>query len=80
MAGSHPRNQCVIYPFCKLGEKDTIHSSRLRHRKECTPVDSAPAARTPRNVLYAQGASLLKPMQNSEKKILSVTNKLSLYF
>lgn len=41
-----------------------MHYSRLGDRKEQIIVDSAFAARTPRNVFYAEGASFLKPMQN----------------
>lgn len=34
MAGSHPRNYCIIHPFCNSGEKDTIHYFRLREKKD----------------------------------------------
>lgn len=53
MAGSHPRNYCIIDPFCNSGEKDTIHYSRLGDRKEQIIVDSAFAAGTP-EMLFTQ--------------------------
>lgn len=57
MAGSHPRNHCLIYPFCNSGEKDTIHYCRLGDRKEQIIVDSAFAARTPEMLFTQQECS-----------------------
>lgn len=54
MAGSHPRNYCIIYPFCNSGEKDTIHYFRLGDKKEQIIVDSAFAARTPEMLFIQQ--------------------------
>lgn len=60
MAGSHPRNYCIIYPLCNSGEKDTIHYSGLGDRKEQIIVDSAS-----RKAFYAARMSLLKHVPNS---------------
>jgi len=54
IAGSQPRNYCIIYPFCSPGEKYTIHYSRLGDRKEQIIVDSAFAARTPETLFTQQ--------------------------